>query len=125
MFLRRASRVFRNPRLGLSVAIGLVLATGVASAGEGDGRGEYRPGAPGAGDPYFPLDGNGGYDVEHYPLDVTYDPATDVLDGQGHDPARATQNLSQLQPRPRRAHGPLDRGRRRAGRLAPRRRRAD
>ena len=29
--------------------------------------------------PYFPGDGNGGYDVAHYHLDVTYDPATGEL----------------------------------------------
>ena len=38
-------------------------------------------GAPGLGDPYFPLDGNGGYDTRHYLLDLSYDPATDVLRG--------------------------------------------
>jgi hypothetical protein len=29
---------------------------------------DYSPGAPGIGDPYFPLEGNGGYDVQHYDL---------------------------------------------------------
>ena len=52
------------------------------------------PGAPGAGDPYFPLDGNGGYDVQHYLLDLDYDPATDVLSGTATITARAKQNLS-------------------------------
>ena len=41
----------------------------------------FGPGAPGIGDPYFPLDGNGGYDVKHYGLDLAYDPPTDVLRG--------------------------------------------
>src|SRR5918996_2758913 len=49
----------------------------------------YTPGAAGAGDPYFPLDGNGGYDVNHYLLDVSYDPATDVLTGEATLKARA------------------------------------
>jgi hypothetical protein len=35
------------------------------------------PGAAGIGDPYFPLEGNGGYDVRHYDLTFSYDPATD------------------------------------------------
>ena len=52
------------------------------------------PGAPGLGDPYFPLDGNGGYDTRHYLLDLSYDPATDVLRGVATIRARATQNLS-------------------------------
>ena len=34
----------------------------------------YTAGAPGAGDPYFPSAGNGGYDVQHYDLDITYTP---------------------------------------------------
>ncbi|SCX38211.1 Peptidase family M1 [Klenkia marina] len=38
-------------------------------------------GAPGIGDPYYPGDGNGGYDVERYDLDIAYDPADDVLTG--------------------------------------------
>ena len=72
------------------VLTALALAAGVASASGGG----FRPGAPGAGDPYFPLDGNGGYDVKHYTLDVTYDPETDVVDGKATIEARATQNLS-------------------------------
>ena len=54
----------------------------------------YTPGAPGVGDPYYPLDGNGGYDVRHYDLDLTYDPETDELSGTATIEARATQNLS-------------------------------
>ncbi len=54
----------------------------------------YQPGAPGLGDPYFPLDGNGGYDVEQYVLDLCYDPQTDVLGGTATISAMATQDLS-------------------------------
>ena len=46
------------------------------------------------GDPYFPLDGNGGYDVKHYDLELTYDPETDELTGDATIEARATQHLS-------------------------------
>ena len=35
---------------------------------------EYTPGSDGAGDPYFPLAGNGGTDVVHYDLDLDYTP---------------------------------------------------
>ena len=56
----------------------------------------FEPGAPGLGDEYFPLDGNGGYDVNHYDLDLAYDPATDTLTGVATIEARATQNLSSL-----------------------------
>lgn len=34
----------------------------------------YTAGAEGVGDPYFPWSGNGGYDVQHYDLDLTYTP---------------------------------------------------
>ncbi|GIH19317.1 M1 family metallopeptidase [Rugosimonospora africana] len=52
------------------------------------------PGASGAGDPYFPQDGNGGYDVGHYDLAVGYDPASGVLTGHATVDAVATQSLS-------------------------------
>jgi aminopeptidase N len=54
------------------------------------------PGAPGVGDPYFPLDGNGGYDVADYGLEIDYEPATDTLTGTATVRARATQALSAL-----------------------------
>ncbi len=52
------------------------------------------PGAPGVGDPYFPLDGNGGYEVADYALELDYEPATDALTGTATVRARATQALS-------------------------------
>ncbi|WNB86600.1 hypothetical protein [Cellulomonas sp. ATA003] len=60
----------------------------------GPGGRSFTPGAAGVGDPYFPLDGNGGYDVRHYDLDVRYDPATDVIVGEATITAHATQDLS-------------------------------
>ena len=51
------------------------------------------PGAAGVGDPYFPNEGNGGYDVRTYDLTLGYDPATDQLDGLARIKARATQSL--------------------------------
>jgi hypothetical protein len=69
----------------------------VAALGDADRHGtRFLPGSPGAGDPYFPQDGNGGYDVRHYDLDVTYDPATDTVTGVTRIRARATQNLSRF-----------------------------
>lgn len=53
-------------------------------------------GAPGIGDPYFPLEGNGGYDARHYDLSFSYDPATDRLDGVNVVTAVATQDLSRF-----------------------------
>lgn len=76
----------------LMVTAGLVLLPACAPAGVQPPA--ATPGAPGIGDPYFPLDGNGGYDVDRYDLDVTYAPATDVLTGVAQVSARATQGLS-------------------------------
>src|SRR3954454_15095923 len=55
---------------------------------------EYGPGAPGAGDPYFPDMGNGGYDVGHYALAIKFDPATKAIDATATISARADQGLS-------------------------------
>ncbi len=85
--LRRAALIF-------SVSLSLAVTPGAAFAADHPSR--YQPGAPGVGDPYFPLDGNGGYDVTHYLLDVAYAPATDVLTGVATISARATQNLSRF-----------------------------
>jgi aminopeptidase N len=72
-----------------------VLAVGAppASARGGD---DPRPGAPGIGDPYFPLDGNGGYDVKHYDLDLRYTPGSDRIDAVATIKARATHALSRF-----------------------------
>jgi aminopeptidase N len=58
--------------------------------------GPPRPGAAGAGDLYFPEDGNGGYDVGHYTLRIRYDPSTDRLDGRADLALTATHALSQF-----------------------------
>src|SRR5688572_20510520 len=58
---------------------------------------EAQPGASGIGDSLYPNLGNGGYDVQHYTLDLTVnDVATSDLNGKAIIDARATQNLSSL-----------------------------
>ncbi|MGS0684350.1 M1 family aminopeptidase [Nakamurella sp. GG22] len=52
------------------------------------------PGSDGIGDPYYPLDGNGGYDVSHYDLNVDYRKDSGVLTGTTRIQAKATQSLS-------------------------------
>ncbi len=81
----------RLSRLAGGAAIALVLLL-PAQVAAGDPR--FSPGAPGAGDPYFPLDGNGGYDVRHYDLAFKFDPATGAIDSVATITAVATQNLS-------------------------------
>jgi aminopeptidase N len=57
---------------------------------------KYTPGSPGLGDPYFPREGNGGYDVAHYDLELTYIPDDHHLGGSATITATATQNLSRF-----------------------------
>jgi aminopeptidase N len=81
------------------IAALLVVATalpGPALGAPSGGHGRYEPGAPGVGDPYFPLYGNGGYQVDHYDLSVRYDPATDELRGRAKIHAQATDDLSRF-----------------------------
>lgn len=78
-------------RAGLTtgcVVASLALATGTALAAEA--------GSPGIGDPYYPTDGNGGYDVADYDVNVSYDPPSQHLDGTTKIAARATQDLDRF-----------------------------
>jgi aminopeptidase N len=56
----------------------------------------FRPGEAGAGDPYFPTYGNGGYDVSGYNLNVRYEPSKGRLTGTAIITATATQDLSRF-----------------------------
>jgi aminopeptidase N len=53
-------------------------------------------GAPGIGDPDFPKDGNGGYDVSHYDLRIGYTPSSKHLDGVATIKAETTQRLARF-----------------------------
>lgn len=70
-----------------AAALGLTLAPTAAAA-------TFTPGAEGAGDPYFPLAGNGGYDVQHYDLRLAYDPKSRSLQATAILTLRTTQDLS-------------------------------
>lgn len=52
------------------------------------------PGSAGVGDPVFPQLGNGGYDVQHYTLDLAVDTPRNVISGTATLRATATQPLS-------------------------------
>ncbi|WP_396449047.1 M1 family metallopeptidase [Actinomadura sp.] len=95
------SRAIPGRMAPIAVAAVSVVAFAPAASADGHGHGHghhgrFTPGAPGVGDPYFPLEGNGGYDVRHYSLDLGYDPDYDQLDGTVTITARATQNLSRF-----------------------------
>ncbi|NUT99188.1 MAG: M1 family peptidase, partial [Saccharothrix sp.] len=53
-------------------------------------------GGDGAGDPYYPQDGNSGYDVAGYDVSISYDPTTRHLDGKAQVTAVATADLSRF-----------------------------
>src|SRR5256885_17158141 len=79
-----------------ALALGLVAAPSL-TANAAPGRASlFSPGAPGAGEPYFPDMGNGGYDVSHYDIRLTFDPKTKAVDATTTILAWATQNLSRF-----------------------------
>jgi aminopeptidase N len=78
-----------NRVLALTGALAATLVLAAPAAG-------FSPGAPGAGDPYYPFAGNGGYDVSHYDLELRYDRGPNVLQGEAQITATATQDLSRF-----------------------------
>ena len=84
--MRLAGKAF-----GAVVTVAALGALVLPTAVQAEGR--NCVGAPGAGDSYFPEDGNGGYEVRHYGLDLTYDPATDLLGGTATIEARTGRRL--------------------------------
>ncbi|MGY1743918.1 M1 family metallopeptidase [Blastococcus sp. SYSU D00695] len=77
---------------GTGAVVAAALLGGCTRAVEGDATPAVA-GADGIGDPYFPLDGNGGYDVTGYDLDLRFDPDTDTLAGTATVVATATLGL--------------------------------
>src|SRR5215213_2017228 len=67
---------------------------GVPTAAQGSSSRQPEAGSSGIGDPYFPLYGNGGYDVRTYRLAVRYNPQTDRISGRAAITADAQQALS-------------------------------
>jgi aminopeptidase N len=82
--------VGRTAAVVLAGGAGVVLVAGPALAAA------PVVGSNSAGDPYFPLQGNGGYDVGHYDLTLGYTPATRALTGVATIRATATQQLSRF-----------------------------
>lgn len=74
----------------------VTLCAFLLSCGAAAATTSFTPGAAGTGDPFFPLAGNGGYDVARYELALTYDPVANHLAGSALIRARATQDLSQF-----------------------------
>jgi aminopeptidase N len=88
------------PRLrtaSIAVSSALVLLAGALPAvGAVASHHSSTIGARGAGDPYFPNQGNGGYNVSHYGLYVRYRTSDHALRGNATIVARATQTLTRF-----------------------------
>ena len=78
------------PRTLLAAATAAVVLALAAPAGAASF------GSPGLGDPFFPLAGNGGYDVGHYALALDYTRAGNRLEGSVTISATATQALDRF-----------------------------
>ncbi len=79
-----------------ALTLGLVAATNPTAYAAPGRTPHFSPGAPSAGDPYFPGMGNGGYDVGHYDIRLAFDPGTTAITATTTILARATQNLSRF-----------------------------
>lgn len=79
------------PRSSAAAPFALAIALALTACSGGV---QGKPGASGVSDPYFPKLGNGGYDVTHYDLTLSYDPGTKRLKGTAEITAKATQDLS-------------------------------
>src|SRR3954469_21808050 len=73
-------------RRGIAAAVAAFFVLAAPAAAQAPGG---TPGADGVGDPYFPQEGNGGYDVRNYDLTLGYDPESDHLDGLARIRAQA------------------------------------
>jgi aminopeptidase N len=91
-----------TPRRGTAarhvLSVAVLLAALVGSAGAVGPAAAARPqhpvdGSTGGGDAYFPAAGNGGYDVQHYRLDIRYDPASRAFDATATKRLRTTEAL--------------------------------
>ncbi|MFI5779383.1 M1 family metallopeptidase [Nocardia sp. NPDC051570] len=78
----------------LSVAVAAALLCGPIATAGAEPPANPTVGSPGLGDPYYPMDGNGGYNVDNYDLAIDYEPSTHVLTGRATISAKATQLLS-------------------------------
>ena len=86
------------PRVVLSAValVGLLPAGAGLAAAPGATAAAFAPGAAGAGDPYFPAMGNGGYDVTNYDLALRWTPATKAIAAETTVTASATMALSRF-----------------------------
>ncbi|WP_437090959.1 M1 family metallopeptidase [Streptomyces hundungensis] len=87
--LRTAPKGRGGRRTRLAAALLAALAAASCTGGVTGG-----PGSAGVRDPLFPRLGNAGYDVQHYTLDLDYDPSSGRLEGGVTIVAKAVEDLS-------------------------------
>jgi aminopeptidase N len=81
-------------RVSLAVVFAvLCLSIAVPASGQDP---EFTPGASGLGDPFFPHAGNGGYNVDHYSLALTFFVQRHAIEATATIDAHATQDLSRF-----------------------------
>jgi aminopeptidase N len=80
----------------LKTVIGAACAASLLAVAAPAGAGGSTVGAAGAGDPYFPQQGNGGYRVKHYDLRLDYRPATHHLFARAQILGHTTKRLSRF-----------------------------
>jgi len=78
--------------VNLRVVVVVVLALACSGAGADFGRAAVT----GSGDSFYPELGNGGYDVEHYEIDLRYDPDDGAVVASATISATATETLTAL-----------------------------
>jgi aminopeptidase N len=81
----------RVATLIVMAATGMVLGAAPGARAQG-----HAPGAAGAGDPYFPNSGNGGYDVSRYEISLRYRPSSHRAAATTEISATATHGLSRF-----------------------------
>jgi hypothetical protein len=95
----------RKHRSAVPILLLAALPLACAMASPADGRapqapaaanGVFVPGEDGIGDAYFPKAGNGGYDVQHYDIDLRASVEDGAIAGTATITATATQNLSRF-----------------------------
>lgn len=84
---------FQRATVGL---VGLAVLAPLLGPGAASAAIDFTPGPRGLGDAYVPTEGNGGYQVVRYDIDVKYNPDTTRLTGTTTIKAKATQNLSRF-----------------------------
>jgi aminopeptidase N len=89
-------RVLTKRLLVTTLVVASLLAGSLAMGSAALARVAFTPGSVGIGDPYVPHEGNGGYQVRRYQLDLRFNPDTNRLRGAATIRATATQNLSRM-----------------------------